>query len=1162
MLQNLYQIMDRCGDKNDTRVKQILPKAPESGDSIIYATLTKQRRQPEFALKPTDSSHDPQLQNNNIVAIKTLIITNDAHHAIRIYNELKTFAPELKSALFPDYGILPYERNAVAKAVIAERLLTLWQMQHGLLDIVIIPISVVNNKLPSLEYIAARFFSLKVNEKLSIQELRHQLINGGYDLVEQVVEPGDFAIRGGIIDIIPMGSKNIIRIELFDDEIETLKLLDIKTREFISSIANFELAPTREYPTDSSALAMFFTRFNEVFPNAPLKLQQDIKHGLLPPGAEFYLPLFFAECNSIFDYFTEPYQVIYAENTVSLLEEHWHDLKNRYTHFNYQYPCLKPAELFYPTEDVFAFIKRHQSYVFSIASAVDTQFKLFPDIAIIHKNNTNPFSQLLAFKNTFNGIIILILPSIGRLEIIRDTLERHNIKAQLITDLNAATTISTVYLYAGYLYNGFILHNTAFISEKELYRTIYKNIPRHYVTDTLLENDSIVRDLAEISVGDFVVHINHGIGKYLGLITQTIDNIEYEMLELEYQNESKLFIPIYNLHLISRYTKLDGSTVELNTLGSNKWDKIKKKCEKKIEDIAAKLLELYAVRQMQKGEQFSIPTDYKKFCDSFGYEPTIDQESCFNAVISDMQSTKPMDRLICGDVGFGKTEVAIRATFIAAMNGKQVAMLSPTTLLTEQHFENFSNRFNGFPLKVAEISRFKTKKEIADILSQVENGQVDILIGTHRIIQADIKFKNLGLVIIDEEHKFGVKQKEKLKELRHNVDFLTLTATPIPRTLSMALDGIRDFSIIATPPQKRLAINTQVILDDDHIIKDAITRETRRGGQVYFLYNDVQNINEMLLRLNKLVPELQIAVAHGQMNEHVLEQTIRDFISQRYHILLCSTIIESGIDIPNANTIIIYAAHELGLAGLHQLRGRVGRSSQQAYCYLVTPESTTAIANKRLDAIKATSELGAGFNLAMHDLEIRGAGEILGDTQSGDIKEVGLSLYTDILKKTIKRLKAHAGNLVNKEQLELTCEVTFNATAIIPDSYCSEIHERLIYYKKLARSTSNDEIDIIYQDLMDRFGLPTIEIKTLIASHQLRLLGLKLGITKIDTTNSKITLTFIDKPNIAIETMVKVMQELKTCKYDGKNKLIWTIEATNIEDKINNTNLIINKLFL
>lgn len=1114
-------------------VKQVLPNTLESGDSILYATLA---------------------------TAKTLIVTNDAHHAMRIYNELKTFAPNAKTAIFPDYGVLPYERNAVAKSVIAKRLLTLWQMQHGLLDIVIIPVNVVNTRLPNKEYIAARFFSLEVNEKLSIQELRHQLINGSYDLVEQVVEPGDFAIRGGIIDIIPMGSKNIIRIELFDDEIESLKLLDIKTREFISYVSNFDLAPTREYPTEASALSLFLTRFNASFPNAPQKLQQDIKHGLLPPGAEFYLPLFFTECNSIFDYFNDPYQVIYAENTVNLLEEHWYDLKNRYTNFNYQYPCLKPAELFYPTEDVFAFIKQHKSYIFSISGAVDRQFKPIPDIAVTHKNNTNPFTKLLEFKNVFNGIIILILPSIGRLEIIRDTLERYNISAQLITTLNKATTKSTIYLLAGYLYNGFIFNDQAFISEKELYRTVYKSIPQQHVTDTLLENDSIVRDLAELSIGDFVVHINHGIGRYLGLITQKINNIEYEMLELEYQNESKLFIPIYNLHLISRYTKLDGTEIELNTLGSNKWDKIKKKCEKKIEDVAAKLLELYAVRQTQKGEPFPIPTDYQKFCDSFGYEPTLDQESCFNAVISDMQSTKPMDRLICGDVGFGKTEVAIRAAFIAAMNGKQVAILAPTTLLTEQHFENFSNRFNGFPLKVAEISRFKTKKEINDTLLQVKNGQVDILIGTHRIIQSDIKFKNLGLVIIDEEHKFGVKQKEKLKELRHNVNFLTLTATPIPRTLSMALDGIRDFSIISTPPQKRLAINTQVILDNNHIIKDAITRETRRGGQVYFLYNNVQNINEMLLRLNKLVPELQIAIAHGQMNEHVLEQTIRDFILQRYHILLCSTIIESGIDIPNANTIIIYGAHELGLAGLHQLRGRVGRSSQQAYCYLVTPESTTSIASKRLDAIKATSKLGAGFNLAMHDLEIRGAGEILGDTQSGDIKEVGLSLYTDILKKTIKRLKAHADNLPATDATELNCEVNFNATAIIPDTYCSEIHERLIYYKKLARATSNDEIDIIYQDLMDKFGLPTMEIKALISSHQLRLLGLALGITRIDTSNNKITLTFVDKPNIAIETIIKVMQELKSCKYDGKNKLIWTIEATNIEDKINNTNLIINKL--
>lgn len=1132
--QNLAKIIDFHISRNDKLIKQVLPKVPESGDSMIFATL--------------GTSH------------KTLIIANDAHHAVRIQNELKTFAPNIRTAIFPDYGVLPYERNSVSKTVIADRLQTLSQMQHGLLDIVIIPVNVVSNKLPSIEYISSRFFSLKVNEKLSIEELRHRLINGSYNLVDIVCEPGDFAVRGGIIDIIPMGSKNIIRIELFDDEIETLKLLDIKTKELITSVANFELAPTKEYPTNSVSLEYFSKAFNEYFQNIPLKLQQDIKHGILPPGTEFYLPLFFENCSSIFDYFSDSAQIIYYENTLDILEHHWQDIKNRFLHFNYQYPCLKPSDLFHQTENIFAQIKQKKSFMLSVNGDLDKKFQTLPDLTIKNAKNINPFTNLKEFIDNFNGITILVMPSIGRTEIIRDSLDRNNFKSHLITDLTEATSNTLIYLLPGFLYNGFICGKTAFISEKELYSDTYKSIRRHKVEHTLAQDDSIVRDLAEITVGDFIVHINHGIGKYLGLITQNIDNIEYEMLEIEYQNESKLYIPIYNLHLISRYTKVEGSDIELNTLGSNKWDKIKKKCEKKIEDIAAKLLELYANREMQKGQKFNIPDDYKDFCDSFGYEPTVDQESCFSAILSDMQSTKPMDRLICGDVGFGKTEVAIRAAFIAAMNGRQVAVLSPTTLLTEQHFENFSNRFNGFPLRVAEISRFKTKKEITDTLIQTENGQVDVLIGTHRIIQNDIKFKNLGLVIIDEEHKFGVKQKEKLKELRSNVDFLTLTATPIPRTLSMALDGIRDFSIIATPPQKRLAINTQIILDDNHIIKDAITRETRRGGQVYFLYNDVRNINEMLTRLNNLVPELQIAVAHGQMNEHILEKTIRDFINQRYHILLCSTIIESGIDIANANTIIIYGAHELGLAQLHQLRGRVGRSSQQAYCYLVTPESMTRDASKRLDAIKSTSELGAGFNLAMHDLEIRGAGEILGDTQSGDIKEVGLSLYTDILKKTIKRLKAHANNFPEAPNTELSCEVNFNASALIPDTYCNEIHERLIYYKKLSRATTGNEIDTVYQDLIDEFGLPTIEIKALIAAHRLRILGINIGITRIDVTMDKINITFVNKPNIEIHTMVKVMQELKTCKYDGKNKLTWMVESSNIENKISNTNLIIDML--
>lgn len=1114
--------------------KQLLAKPLKSGDTILCATLSSN--------------------------LQTLIIANDSFHATRLQNELKTFAPQLSSTIFTDYGILPYERNLVSKEVIANRLLTLWQISQNQHDIIIIPASVINNKLPPLEYLNSRFFSLKINEKLSIEELRHQLINGGYNLVDQVFENGDFAVRGGIIDIIPMGIKHIIRIELFDDEIETIKLLDIKTRDLISIPNSFELVPTREYPTDSISLKNFAHKFNEYFPNTSLKLQQDFKYGILPPGTEFYLPLFFDNCVSIFEYFKKDYQVVYFGNTRQILENHWLEIKNRYLHSNYQYPCLKPSDIYYQTEEIFQFIKKPKSFIINNNGDLDKQFNPLPDLAIKHIRCTNPISNLQAFITSFKGPIVIILQSAGRIEIMRELLTKNDLSPTVINNIGEINPKKSIHLLVGALYDGFILNNTAFISEKELYNLDYTHIKRNLIADTLIENDSIVRDLAEIEIGDYVVHINHGIGKYLGLITQTIDNVEHEMIELEYQNDSKLFIPIHNLHLISRYSKLDGSTVELNTLGSSKWDKIRKKCEKKIEDVAARLLELYANREMQKGQKFTIPESYPEFCDNFGYEPTPDQSSCFEAIISDMQSSKPMDRLICGDVGFGKTEVAIRAAFIAAMNGKQVAVLSPTTLLTEQHFENFSNRFTGFPLKVAEISRFRSKKEIAEVLTQVESGLIDVLIGTHRIIQSDIKFKNLGLVIIDEEHKFGVKQKERLKELRANVDFLTLTATPIPRTLSMALDGIRDFSIIATPPKKRLSTNTQIIMDDNQIIKDAITRETRRGGQVYFLYNNVQNINEMLTRLNSLVPELEIAVAHGQMNEHVLEQTIRDFILQRYHILLCSTIIESGIDIPNANTIIIYGAHELGLAQLHQLRGRVGRSSQQGYCYLVTPEKMSRDASKRLDAIKATSELGAGFNLAMHDLEIRGAGEILGDTQSGDIKEVGLSLYTDILKKTIKRLKSNAVENPNLLSNELNCEINFNATAIIPDKYCQDIHERLIYYKKLSRATNNEEIDNIYQNLIDNFGLPGIEVKALIASHRLRIIGLQFGLNRIDTYIDKIVLTFKDKPNIEINTIIQVMQELKTCKYDGKNKLIWAINSEDTEMKLFHTNLIIDLL--
>ena len=1090
-----------------------------------------------------------------------LLITNDAFTANRLVKEIKLFNNDLSVAIFPDTEVMPYERMSPQKDIVAARLKVLWQISHKQLDIVIIQSSNLQMRLCPKEYLHQRVMILNLGDTLSTDNLRHKLINSDYTLVEQVYESGEFVIRGSVIDIMPMGSKQLIRIDLFDNEIESLKLVDYKTKKIIQDITQYELIPAREYSTDKDSLKLFVHNFSQYFSKiVDPNLFKELTNGLLPPGSEFYLPLFFNNTATLFDYLDDTWNIVYFEDAINQINANWQEINKRYALFSYQYPCLKPAKLFLTTDDVFSEIKKYNCFEIGQTGELNSQIQPLPNIAVNNKV-ADPFINLKTFQNLFNGVIILVLESIGRIEIMRQTLANHAINTQIIKHIETASSRKTIYLIEATLYDGFICDKRAFITEQDLYQfdPIISSKKRLSKQINSIENDAIVRDLAEINIGNYVVHINHGIAKYLGLSTQKIADIEYEMLELEYKDEARLFIPVSNLHLISRYSQIDNLQIEVNKLGSKSWDKIKDKALKKINDMASELLEIYAKRKMQQGNKFILPSEYYEFEKSFMHQPTPDQISAIQNIIEDMTSTKPMDRLICGDVGFGKTEVAIRSAFICAMNNKQVAVLCPTTLLTEQHYQNFVNRLAGFPIRIAEISRFKSKKEIIETLEMVKQGTIDILIGTHRLIQGDIQFANLGLVIIDEEHRFGVKQKEKLKQLKTNIDFLSLTATPIPRTLSMAMEGLRDFSIIATPPKRRLAVNTIITQDENHVIKEAILREIRRGGQVFFLYNDVKNIEQMHERLNRLIPEVRIRVAHGQMNEHVLEQSIRDFIQQRYHILLCSTIIESGIDIANANTIIIYRADKFGLAQLHQLRGRVGRSHHQAYCYLVVPENITPDAEKRLEAITLTNELGAGFNLAIHDLEIRGAGEVLGEEQSGDIREVGLSLYTEMLKKAINKLK-NSKLFGNNAQQEIHSEIMLDTTTIIPENYCSDIHERLVYYKRLAKSESNDAIDSIYQDIIDHYGLPPQELKDLIETHYLRIRATMIGIQKLDITNKHIIASFIDNPPIEPIKIVQFLQKTENCRFDGKNKLTWIVYANSTLNKIKNANYLLDEL--
>ncbi len=1125
---NLNNIIDKYSVQiNHKHKKENVKKHPASSDSLYVAKLHTVTKKP------------------------ILVIVNDTYSVNRMITELGYFAQDKKIAIFPDTEVLPYERVTPIPHVIANRLLTLSQISNHQVDIVITNINTIQTRLCPVSYLASRMLVLHIGDKLSIAKLKSQLIDNDYNMVDKVYEAGEFRVTGGVIDIIPMGFKELIRIELFDDEIESLRYIDINSGTSYANVEKVEIIPAREYPTTPDGIKKFRENFK-------LKFMRDNhtnttrEMNALPAGSEFYLPLFFDNTASIFDYIDNTWNVVYFEHAHDTLSHNWQEINRRYNLFSYQYPCLPPNDVFIPVSEIFQKINLFNPFEIAETGDIAPQIKHIPDIKVDNKTDA-PFKKFEDFLNNFKGVVYLVVNSIGRMETLKNTLNKY-------MDLRKYPQL---HLVNAIIYHGFICGDVAIIVEDNLYynqlqkTADFIKIRKQNASNQSFECDAIIRNIAEISPNDFVVHINHGIGKYFGISTQKIADIEHDMIEIEYQDNAKLFVPIQNLNLISKYNTISEAQTTATKLGSAAWNKTKQKIEKRVDDIASELLELYAKREMIEGDVFTIPPEYEDFANQFGYTPTTDQEKAFNDIIKDLTNKKPMDRLICGDVGFGKTEVAMRAAFICAMNGKQVAILTPTTLLATQHYQNFVNRFVGFPIQIEEVSRFKSKKDIDATLGLLKDGRVDILIGTHRLIQPDVKFKNLGLVIIDEEHRFGVKQKEKMRSIKTHVDILTMTATPIPRTLSMALDGIRDFSIIATPPQKRLPINTIVCNEDNEIIKDAIMREMRRGGQVFFLHNEVASIHIVHEKLLSIMPELQIGVAHGQMKETHLEDVIRDFILQKYNLLLCSTIIETGMDIPNANTIFIHRADKLGLAQLHQIRGRVGRSHHQAYCYLVVPDNISRDAAKRLDAITNTSELGGGFNLAIHDLEIRGAGEILGDKQSGDIKDVGMSLYTKMLKNAINKLKTN--NINVNDVGTISCEVDLNVTSIIPHEYCGLIHERLSYYHRLSKAYTRDEIDLIYQDIINEHGLPTDAVKNLINSYYLKVQTIGLDILRMDIDSKRIKLTFKDQPKISPSEIISLMQKLKTCKIQ-QNTLTWQVNMPTMDDKIKQTEYVLGEI--
>ncbi len=1079
-----------------------------------------------------------------------VVITSNAFEAQRLLEELPFFAPEIKVSLLPDWETLPYDVFSPHPDLISERLATLYQISQNLSDVIIVPITTALLKLPPVVYLSAHTFMLKKGQTLDLEGLRNQCAQAGYHHVSQVISPGEFSVRGGLVDLFPMGSVLPYRIDLFDDEIETIRTFDVDTQRSLYPVPEIRLLPAREFPLDDEGIAKFRSQFREQFEGDPqrAKIYKDVSKGTASGGIEWYLPLFFDETATIFDYLPKQAVVCLHGSLDKSAQNFWFDANSRYRLMAYdpEKPILKPEILLIKTDEFFA--KTHD---FALINMQLEQALALPALDI-DRRAEQPLYKLQGFIAQTKKRVLITAESLGRRETMAQLFKDNAL------DLNTCETWTEfeqaqdkVMLGVSALHNGFEHTLYTVITEAELYASTVRQ-QRRREKEKARNTEGMLKDLSELRMDDPVVHEQHGVGRYKGLINLDFGEGETELLLLEYFGEDKLYVPVSQLFLISRYSGGPPESAPLHRLGSGQWEKAKKKALKQIRDTAAELLNLYAQRAARKGHAFTLGLhDYEAFCEGFPFEETPDQLEAIENVIKDMQSGRPMDRLVCGDVGFGKTEVALRAAFVAVMGGRQVSVLVPTTLLAEQHYQNFCDRFADWPIKIAEISRFRSKKEQAEALQGLADGKIDIIIGTHRLIQKDVKFKNLGLAILDEEHRFGVRQKEQMKALRAEVDVLTLTATPIPRTLSMAMEGLREFSVISTPPQKRLAIKTFHTDYSEGIIREAVMREFKRGGQVYFLHNEVDTIFVQKEKLEKFLPEARIAIAHGQLRERELEHVMRDFYHQRSNLLLCTTIIETGIDVPTANTIIMNKADMFGLAQLHQLRGRVGRSHHQAYAYLLTDpdRKITPQAQKRLDAIQLLEDLGAGFHLAMHDLEIRGAGELLGDSQSGEMQAIGFNLYSDMLNHAVKQLKAGKEPDLDAP-LGVTTEINLHTPALLPNNYCPDVHERLVIYKRLANCNDDDALDTMQEELIDRFGLLPESGEALIACHRLRIAAKPLGIVKIDASDAAIQLQFNPRADIDPMKLIGLLQRDKRCRMNGPEKLRVTVQLGNVNHRV------------
>ncbi|WP_309678381.1 transcription-repair coupling factor [Polaromonas sp.] len=1090
----------------------------------------------------------------------TAIITADATTAQRLMDEIAFFAPTLRCALFPDWETLPYDTFSPHQDLISERLATLWRIQQRNketgADVVIVPATTALYRLAPPSFLAGYTFEFKVKQKLDEARLKAQLTLAGYSHVTQVVSPGEYAVRGGLIDLFPMGSLVPYRVDLFDDEIDSIRTFDPDSQRSLYPVPEVRLLPGREFPMDDDARAKFRSRWRELLDGDPTKsrIYKDMGNGVATAGIEYYLPLFFEDTATVFDYLGSQATVVLHGDLEPAFQRFWQDTKDRYRLVRDapDRPALPPESLFLSTEQFYARANDHAQLALraSVQDVADNaQFQKLDDMAVV-RGAEDPLARFKAHVRNTAHRVLLLAESDGRRESLLDFLRASGVSPPAFDSLeefqhsDEKLGIATAGLNTGF---SWLEQGIDFVTETELFAAGVSIRRRNKKQEQVSDVEALIKDLSELNVGDPVVHSAHGIGRYKGLVNldlgqeKTPDGTPalQEFLHLEYADKATLYVPVSQLHLISRYTGVSAEEAPMHRLGSGQWEKAKRKAAEQIRDSAAELLNIYARRAAREGHAFRYsPGDYEAFANDFGFDETADQRAAIHAVIQDMISPRPMDRLVCGDVGFGKTEVALRAAFIAITGGKQVALLAPTTLLAEQHYQTLVDRFAKWPVKVAEMSRFRSGKEISAAIKGLADGTVDIVVGTHKLLSQDVKFERLGLLIIDEEHRFGVRHKETMKAMRAEVDVLTLTATPIPRTLGMALEGLRDLSVIATAPQRRLAIKTFVRSENNGVIREAVLRELKRGGQVYFLHNEVETIQNRRQKLEELLPEARIAVAHGQMPERELERVMKDFVAQRYNLLLCSTIIETGIDVPTANTIVMSRADKFGLAQLHQLRGRVGRSHHQAYAYLMVPdiEGLTKQASQRLEAIQQMEELGSGFYLAMHDLEIRGTGEVLGENQSGNMLEVGFQLYNEMLSEAVASLKAgREPDLLSP--LSVTTEINLHAPALLPSDYCGDVHLRLSFYKKLATAKKTEQIDDLLEEIVDRFGKLPPQAQTLIDVHRLRVIARPYGVVKVDAAPGVINITFKKDPPIDSMAIMHLIQKNRHIKLAGNDKL-------------------------